>query len=99
MPICEFLAPPRDALIRAEEGIAYMLRHWLLTHGMTLSSYLGYPVGKALRLLRKSQHWTREEIQAHQQRALNALMHHCYSHDPYYRDLMRARNVRPDDFQ
>ena len=76
-----------------------MLRRWLLTHGMTLSSYLGYPLGKAMKLLRASQHWTAEEIQAHQQRALNALMYHCYNHVPYYRDLMRSRNLRPDDFQ
>jgi phenylacetate-CoA ligase len=76
-----------------------MLRHWFLTHGMTVSSYLGYPVGKAIRILRDFQHRTAEEIQAHQQQALNALMHHCYNHVPYYRDLMRFRNLRPDDFQ
>jgi phenylacetate-CoA ligase len=75
-----------------------MLRHWLLTHGMPLSSYLGYPLGKAMRVLRDSQHWTVEEIQAHQKQALNALMHHCYNHVPYYRDLMRSKNLRPDDF-
>ena len=49
------------------KGISRMLRHWLLTHGMTLSSYLGYPLGKAIRLLRDSQYWTREEIHVHQQ--------------------------------
>ena len=76
-----------------------MLRQWLLNQGMTLSSYLGYPLGKSMRLLRNSQHWTSEEIQAHQQGALRALMHHCYSHVPYYRDLMRSRDLRPDDFQ
>ena len=76
-----------------------MLRHWLLSHGMRLSSNLGYPLGKSVRLLCDSQLWTAEEIQAHQQRALNRLMHHCYSHVPYYRDLMRSRDLRADDFQ
>lgn len=81
------------------EKIPRMLRRWLLTHGMTLSSYLGYPLGKSIRLLRVSQHWTAEEIHAHQHQVLNALMHHCYNHVPYYRDLMRSRNLHPDDFQ
>jgi phenylacetate-CoA ligase len=75
-----------------------MLRQWLLNRGMTLSSYLAYPVGKGVSLLRNSQHWTAGEIQSHQRQALRALMHHCYSHVPYYRDLMRSRNLRPDDF-
>jgi phenylacetate-CoA ligase len=26
-------------------------------------------------------------------------MHHCYNHVPYYRDLMKARDLRPGDFQ
>ena len=68
-----------------------MLRRCLLTHGMTLSSYLGYPLGNAMRLLRDSQTWTAEEMQVHQSRALNALMRHCYDHVPYYRDLMRIQ--------
>jgi phenylacetate-CoA ligase len=76
-----------------------MLRQWLLNQGMSLSSYLGYPLGKSVSLLRNSQHWTAEEIQTHQRQALRALMHHCYSHVPYYRDLMKSRNLRPDDFQ
>lgn len=76
-----------------------MLSHWLLSSGVPLSSYLGYPLGKAAKLLRDSQKWTSEEMKIHQQRSLNALLHHCYDHVPYYRDLMRSRNVRPDDFR
>ena len=75
------------------------MRHWFLKRGLSLSSYVGYPVGKATRLLRESEYWTAEEIRDHQQRALNALMHHCYEHVPYYRNLMKDRNLRPDDFQ
>src|SRR5690349_339387 len=76
-----------------------LMRHWFLTHGMTISSYLGYPVGKAVKLLSDSEYWTAEEIRTHQQQALNTLMHHCYNHVPYYRDLMMSRNLCPDDFQ
>ena len=75
-----------------------MLNHWLLSSGIPLSSYLGYPLGKAAKLLSDSQKWTSEEMKIHQWRALNALLHHCYDHVPYYRDLMRSRNVGPDDF-
>src|SRR5688572_26155601 len=76
-----------------------MLRHWLLDHGMTVSSYLGYPLGKSVRLLRGSQYWSAEEIKAYQQRALYALLHHCYSHVPYYRELMKSRKLHPSDFR
>jgi phenylacetate-CoA ligase len=75
------------------------MRHWFLKHGMTLSSYLGYPVGKAVKLLGDSEYWTAEEIRTHQHRALNALMEHCYEHVPYYRNLMKARDLRPDSFR
>lgn len=76
-----------------------MLRHWLLSYGIPLTSYLGHPLGNATKLLRDSQKWTSEEMKLHQQRSLSALLHHCYDHVPYYRDLMNSRNVRPDDFR
>lgn len=75
-----------------------MLSHWLLSFGIPLSSYLGYPLGKAVKLLRNSRKWTSEEMKIHQQQSLRALIRHCYDHVPYYRDLMRSRNVRPEDF-
>lgn len=75
-----------------------MVSHWLVSSGILLSSYLGYPLGRAAKLLRNSRKWTSEEMKIHQQRSLSALLHHCYDHVPYYRDLMRSRNVRPDDF-
>jgi phenylacetate-CoA ligase len=76
-----------------------MLRHWLLTDGMMLSSYLNYSPGKSLKLLRNSEYWTAEQLHNHQKQALNALMHHCYQHVPYYRDLMTDSKLHPDDFQ
>ena len=76
-----------------------MLRHWLLSSGILLSSYLGIPLGSAAKLLRDSKKWTSEEMKYHQQQSVIALMRHCYDHVPYYRDLMRARDLRPDDFR
>ena len=76
-----------------------MLRHWLLQSGIPLSSYLGFPPGKAAKLLRDSQKWTSEEMKFHQNASLSTLMRHCYDHVPYYRDLMEARRLRPEDFQ
>lgn len=76
-----------------------MVSHWLLRSGIPLSSYLGYPLGKAAKLLRDSQKWTSEEMKIHQQRSLGALIRHCYNHVPYYRDLMRSRDLRPEDFR
>ena len=76
-----------------------MLSRWLLSAGIPLSSYLGYPLGKAAKLLRDSQKWTSEEMKFHQNASLNTLMRHCYDHVPYYRDLMEARRLRPEDFQ
>lgn len=76
-----------------------MLRHWLLKSGIPLSSYLGFPLGKAAKLLRDSQKWTSKEMKFHQNESLSVLMRHCYDHVPYYRDLMGARHLRPEDFR
>lgn len=76
------------------------MRGWLIKYGVgVVGSYLGYPVGKAMRFLNHSEHWTRSEIQKHQNQALHTLMEHCYFHVPYYKYLMQERSLRPDDFQ
>jgi phenylacetate-CoA ligase len=75
-----------------------MLRRWLLTKGICLSYYLGYHVGNAVKLLRESEHWAASKIEDHQVSALRRLMHHCYNQVPYYSDLMKSRNLLPEDF-
>jgi phenylacetate-CoA ligase len=82
-----------------DEERGWMLRRWLLKSGIPLSAYLGFPLGKAAKLLRDSQKWTSEEMKVHQERSLSALIRHCYDHVPYYRDLMGARGLRPEDFR
>ena len=76
-----------------------MLRNFILTRGIPAASYFGYPLGKAFSLLRTSERWTREEIQKHQARALRNLVEHCYHHVPYYRKLMKSKNLHPDDIK
>jgi phenylacetate-CoA ligase len=75
------------------------LRHGILTQGMTVSSYLGLVRAKAIVLLQESKKWTKKDLLEYQERALGALMRHCYDHVPYYADLMRARSLRPEDFR
>ena len=75
-----------------------MLRQWLLSDGLCLSSYVGSHLGNAVKLLRDSQRWDANKIEDHQLGALRQLMHHCYTQVPYYSDVMRSRGVCPEDF-
>jgi len=76
-----------------------MLRRWFFNHGISLTSYVGYPLGNAVKLFGESQRWNAKEMVDFQQRALQLLMRHCYDHVPYYSEIMRSRNLHPDDFQ
>jgi len=76
-----------------------MLRSALMRGGLRAAGSLGYPVGRALRVLDASVLWSAAEIRAHQGAALQRLMAHCYEQVPYYRDVMRARGLRPEDFR
>jgi phenylacetate-CoA ligase len=75
-----------------------MLREWLLSDGLCLSSYMGSHLGKAVKLLRDSEGWGTDKIEDHQLGALRQLMHHCYTQVPYYSDVMRLRGLCPEDF-
>ena len=67
--------------------------------GLVLASHMGYSLGSAVRFLRDSEHWTRSEIRQHQARMLHSLIEHCYEHVPYYKELMTALSLRPEDFR
>jgi phenylacetate-CoA ligase len=81
------------------ENISSMLRRWFFSHGISLTSYVGYPLGTAVKLFRYSQGWDARQMADFQRRNLQSLMRHCYDHVPYYADVMRSRNLRPNDFQ
>jgi len=78
---------------------SWPVRRAAMSHGLLLSGAFGHPVGKAVRFLRQSENWTREQLALHQAQALRALLEHCYQFVPYYRELMQHRKLRPEDFR
>jgi phenylacetate-CoA ligase len=52
---------------------------------------------RTLEELEKSQWFSAEEFESLQNQRLAALIRHCYANVPYYRDVMRARSLTPDD--
>jgi phenylacetate-CoA ligase len=52
---------------------------------------------RALAELEESQWFSREQFDALQNERLAALIRHCYAKVPYYRRVMRERNLTPDD--
>ena len=45
--------------------------------------------------LRQRDHWTRQQLQAHQGRALQQLREYAYAHSPFYRCFHAGRTDRP----
>ena len=52
---------------------------------------------KMYALLRQSQWWTREELEAYQTEALSRLLDHAYENVPYYRRIFEERHLVPGD--
>ncbi len=50
-------------------------------------------------LLRQSQRWSREELEAYQTQALSRLLDHAYENVPYYRRVFQERGLVPEDIQ
>ena len=48
-----------------------------------------------LRQLRKREHWTREQLEAHQAQALRQLRNYVYQHSPFYQQFHRGFMDRP----
>lgn len=51
------------------------------------------------RFYSKSQYWTREEINAHQDKKLIEIVQHAAEHVPYYRDLFKNIDFDPKTFR
>jgi len=49
--------------------------------------------------LKKSQWWSREELEAYQLQQLKQLVHHAYENVPYYQRVFDERNLKPEDIQ
>ncbi|MFA5317704.1 MAG: hypothetical protein WC369_09835 [Dehalococcoidales bacterium] len=54
---------------------------------------------KTYRLLRKSQWWSREQLEEYQMRRLSRLLDHAYQNVPYYRRVFDERGLKPGDIQ
>jgi len=57
----------------------------------------GKEYSAARALLRESEAWGPSEFVEYQQRLLRKLVRHCAANVPYYRDLFREHDIRPDD--
>ena len=55
------------------------------------------PVFTKLSELERSQWWSRHELEDLQAKRLRALIEYAYKHVPYYRDVMKQRNLLPED--
>ena len=57
----------------------------------------GYPANDYARLLRKSEHWTRAQMEAYRDDKLRKLIAYCYENVPYYRRVMDREKIKPKD--
>ena len=54
---------------------------------------------KTYRLLKKSQWWSREQLEEYQLQQLGKLLNHAYDNVPYYRRIFDERGLKPKDIQ
>lgn len=59
----------------------------------------GYSISKNLRILNKSQYWSREQIDEYQNEKLRLLIHHAYKNVPFYNELFNALKLKPEDIR
>jgi phenylacetate-CoA ligase len=59
----------------------------------------GSDISRQLTLLEQSQWWKTEDLQEYQNKRLRSLIHHAYTHVPYYHDLFRSLDVSPSDIK
>lgn len=57
----------------------------------------GLSVGKHLCFLKKSQYWSREQIDKYQNERLKLLIAHAYGNVPFYREQMDKLGLKPSD--
>lgn len=78
-----------------------MIRNWVQEKIVLPISDLitNQEVAKYLKLMLKSQYWTRQQLDEFQNERLRALIKHAYDHVPFYRDEMKALDLTPADIQ
>ena len=61
--------------------------------------FSGTTVSRQLDFFEKSQWWKPEDLQVYQNTKLKSLIHHAYTHVPYYRDVFRCLALSPSDIK
>jgi phenylacetate-CoA ligase len=75
----------------------HFLRQVALPLGARLAGYQA--VWPYLRQLEASQWWSLDQLRELQNAKLRRLIAHVYEHVPFYREVMAARGLRPEDIQ
>jgi len=58
-----------------------------------------WPVRRYLRQLQESEWWSRDQLRELQEQKLRTMIRHAYDTAPFYRQLMDARKLQPDDIR
>ncbi len=83
-----------------------MSRWWQKTYGSSsltakalafIPYYLTYR--KTYKFLKKSQYWSKQQIEDYQTELLKKLIAHAYENVPYYQRIFDERNLKPSDIQ
>lgn len=54
---------------------------------------------KTYEFLKKSQYWSKDELEDYQLERLSVLLRHCYDNVPYYKQIFDERGLLPTDIQ
>lgn len=64
-----------------------------------MEKFRGTSICDYLKVLNKTQWWRPEQIKELQNKKLRLLIHHAYNYVPYYHNLFKKLNLRPDDIR
>lgn len=59
----------------------------------------GYTLSREFRFLSRTQFWTREMLDAYQNKKLRKLISHSFKNVPFYRELFIDLNIKPEEIQ
>lgn len=75
---------------------SYIDKHILLPVADTIT---GRGVSKEWKLMQKADRFSEQQLFELQSQRLQALIAHCYTHVPYYRNLFNALGLKPEDIK
>lgn len=89
----------RALLKRLYEKFPPSIREWAQVsyHMVPPEWRYGESYRNALALFEKSDWWDEEKLREYQEERLRLLVHHCYEHVPYYREVFQERGLTPGD--